>query len=113
VKSRTTRRFRAAFDALPEHVQRQARESYRLFSRDPFHPGLRFKQVHPTRPIYSTRISADYRALGPREGDELIWFWIGSHAEYDRLLSQMQPSVNEAGGYRPSRHASAPARGPK
>jgi hypothetical protein len=31
----------------------------------------------------------DYRALGVREGDEIIWFWIGSHADYDRLLSRL------------------------
>jgi hypothetical protein len=31
----------------------------------------------------------DYRALGVKEGDEIIWFWIGSHADYDRLLSRL------------------------
>ena len=30
----------------------------------------------------------DYRAVGVREGNEMIWFWIGTHADYDRLLSQ-------------------------
>jgi hypothetical protein len=53
---------------------------------DPAHPSLRFKLVHPTRPIYSVRIGLDYRALGLREGDTMVWFWIGSHAEYDRLV---------------------------
>ena len=57
------------------------------FQRNPNHPGLQFKQVHSTRPIYSARISLDYRALGILEGDEMIWFWIGSHADYDRLLA--------------------------
>lgn len=74
---------------MPEHVQRQARDAYRLFRQDPHHPGLRFKQVHSTRAIYSVRISAAYRALGVREGDDLVWFWIGSHAEYDRLVSRL------------------------
>ena len=55
----------------------------------PLHPGLRFKQVHPTLPIYSVRVSLDYRALGVREGDSVIWFWIGSHSEYERLLASV------------------------
>lgn len=51
--------------------------------------GLYFKQVHSKKPIYSVRVTRDYRALGIRDGDEIVWFWIGSHAEYDRLLSQL------------------------
>ncbi len=34
----------------------------------------------------SVRIGIGYRALGVRKGEEIIWFWIGSHADYDRLL---------------------------
>jgi len=89
MRSRTTDRFRKAFQRLPEQVQRQARETYRLFEQDPYHPSLRFKRVHPTRPIYSARISINYRALGVRDGEEIIWFWIGSHADYENLLSRL------------------------
>jgi hypothetical protein len=89
VTSRTTARFRAAFERLPESVRRRARISYALFRRDPQYPSLRFKQVHAARPIYSVRIGLGYRALGVRDGDEVIWFWIGSHADYDRLLGDL------------------------
>lgn len=89
MRSRTTERFRKAFEGLPEHVRRQAREAYKLFTRNPHHPSLRFKQVHPTQPIYSVRVSLEYRALGVREGEEMIWFWIGSHADYDKLISRL------------------------
>ena len=88
MNSPTTRRFREAFKALPEHVQRRAREAYRLFRLDPHHPSLRWKRISPTHPIYSVRIGIDYRALGVLDGEDLIWFWIGSHAEYDRLISK-------------------------
>jgi hypothetical protein len=74
---------------LPEQVQRQARAAYRQFERNPSHPSLRFKPIHAIRPIYSARISGDYRAVGVREGDEIIWFWIGSHADFDRLASRL------------------------
>jgi hypothetical protein len=50
---------------------------------------LRFKKVHPKLPIYSARINKDYRAVGQLEDDTVIWFWVGSHAEYDLLLEQL------------------------
>jgi hypothetical protein len=74
---------------LPLQVQAQARLAYQVFRRDPFHPGLRFKQVHSTRPIFSARVGLAYRALAARAGDEVIWFWIGSHADYDKLLRRL------------------------
>jgi hypothetical protein len=42
--------------------------------------------VHTIRPIYSARIGLDYRALAVVDGDTVIWFWIGSHADGDHLL---------------------------
>ena len=85
--SQTTERFRKSLAALPDHIQQRARQVYASFQQNPNHPGLQFKQVHSTRPIYSVRISLDYRALGVLDDDEMIWFWIGSHADYDRLLA--------------------------
>jgi hypothetical protein len=71
-------------------VQRRARAAYRIFQREPSHPSLRFKLVHSSRPIYSVRIGLACRALGVRDGDEIIWFWIGSHTDYDRLLRELR-----------------------
>ena len=87
MNSRITRRFRRAFVELPDNVKEQARDAYRLFRGNPHHPSLRFKQVHPTDPVYSVRIGLGYRAVGIREGDTIYWYWIGSHAEYNRLIS--------------------------
>ena len=91
--SRTTAKFRAAFDELPADVQRRARRAYRLFRRDPNHPSLRFKAVHPTQPVFSVRITGGYRAVGVRTGEEIVWFWIGTHAAYERLLAQRRPKA--------------------
>lgn len=88
MKSRTTERFRKAFARLPSHIQRRTRKAYRQFRDDPDHPSLDFKKVHPSRDIYSARVSLGYRALGVLTDDEIIWFWVGSHADYDHLLSQ-------------------------
>jgi hypothetical protein len=89
VKSRTTIEFRKLFANLPKQVQEQTRAAYRQFKEDPSYPSLRFKKVHPELPIYSARISKSYRAVGQLNGDTVIWFWVGSHAAYDRLLEQL------------------------
>ena len=34
----------------------------------------------------TVRITRDYRAIGAIADDTIIWFWIGSHADYDRML---------------------------
>jgi hypothetical protein len=68
MNSHITEKFRKAFAELPADVQVQARQAYRLFIENPYHPGLRFKSIHPTRPIYSVRIGLNYRAVGIREG---------------------------------------------
>ena len=90
MRSRTTGRFREAFATLPPRVQRQARNAYRLFQSDPRHPSLHFKQVHASRLIFSARVGLGYRAVAIQDADDLIWFWIGSHADYDRLLAGLR-----------------------
>jgi hypothetical protein len=90
MNSHTTRNFRELLAALPAHIQRQARETYAIFEQNPAHPGLHFKPVDSRPPpVYSVRVGIGYRALGTLEGSAVVWFWIGSHADYDRLLRQL------------------------
>lgn len=88
MNSRTTRQFRELFAALPPRIQHQARNSYRLFRQNPRHPGLHFKQVCQDPPTYSARVGIGYRALGASDGDTVVWFWIGTHADYDKLVDR-------------------------
>lgn len=81
--------FLACFRRLPQNVKEKARKNYRLWKENPNHPSLQFKRVHPTELIYSVRVGIGWRALGLWENDDIYWFWIGSHAEYDKLLSQI------------------------
>lgn len=74
---------------MPKSVQDKARGAYELWAANPAHPSLRFKKVHPTLPIYSVRIDIDWRAVGVVNGDHMVWFWIGSHADYERLLVRL------------------------
>jgi hypothetical protein len=89
MNSRTTDRFRKAFADLPKRIQTQSRAAYRLFRQNPLHPSLRFKRVHPVLSVYSVRINLDYRAVGVRRETGMVWFWIGTHSEYDTLLENL------------------------
>jgi hypothetical protein len=68
---------------LPPPVRRLARKKFELWLRDPQHPSLRFKKVGR---FWSARIGGDFRAVGKIQGDQVEWFWIGPHDEYDRLV---------------------------
>ena len=89
MRSFTQASFWDAYRRLPIHVQRQSRDSYRFFASNPNHPSLDFKRVSRRRPVYSVRVSTDYRALGVLDGGDIVWFWIGPHHEYDRLLRRI------------------------
>lgn len=89
MKSQINDDFLKAYRRLPNEIREHARKAYRLFRENPYHPSLNFKSIHPTQPIYSARISRGYRTVGIRTDDLIIWFWIGSHADYDRLISSL------------------------
>ena len=56
------------------------------FCRIPVTRVFAIKRVHATEPIMSVRVGLGYRALGTMHGEDILWFWIGSHADYDRLV---------------------------
>jgi hypothetical protein len=87
VISKATDEFWAAFNDLPTAVQRQARAKFQLWRENPFHPSLRFKRLAGTD-LYSVRINRDYRALAWQRDEMLIWFWIGSHDEYEKQITR-------------------------
>lgn len=90
MKSHTTERFRKSLAMLPERIRGEEREACRLFRGNPRHPSLHFKPIHPTKSIYSVRAGIDYRAVGTRDGEDIVWFWIGSHEEYDKLVARLR-----------------------
>jgi hypothetical protein len=89
VNSKLTDEFRACFRRLPKRIKRQARKNYKLWKANPHHPGTDFKRVGKKSPIYSVRIGIGWRALGLKQANTVLWFWIGSHADYDQLLKGM------------------------
>lgn len=89
MRSRATPRFWAAYRELPPDVREAARKAYRLFRDNAGHPSLHFKKVHGQDPIYSVRVTLGHRAVGLLEDDEVTWFWVGAHADYNRLLGSL------------------------
>lgn len=81
----TTRKFWKYYENLPANIQRSADRSYELLKVDPSHPSLHFKKIG--NKYWSVRIGLDYRALGVDVNNGISWFWIGNHAQYDKLIN--------------------------
>jgi hypothetical protein len=76
--------FVPLFDALPADVQALAHKNFALLKSDPQHPSLHFKRIRDD--LWSVRVGRKYRALAIEGTDGFQWFWIGTHAEYNRLV---------------------------
>lgn len=80
---RTTERFRELYQALPVEVRNLADKSFQLLRENPRHPSLQFKKVGR---FWSARVGIAHRVLAVEDGTGFIWVWIGSHAEYERMI---------------------------
>lgn len=85
MKSFATRRFWRLFQALPSEVRGLAVKNYSLWRRDPRHPSLRFRRLQGSEDRFTIRVGDHYRALGRLTGEKMIWAWIGTHSDYDRM----------------------------
>ena len=79
----TSPSFWETFDNLPADIQKLAKKNYKLLKSNPKHPSLHFKKV---KNYHSIRIGIRYRAVAVEIEDGLLWFWIGSHNDYDKLI---------------------------
>ncbi len=86
MKHRTIQNFRKLYDELPQEIKELANKNFELLKRDPLHPSLRFKKIGK---VWSIRIGNGYRALAFKDKDEFIWFWIGTHEEYNQITKKL------------------------
>jgi len=75
--------FWYCYRQLPDEIRELADKAFALLRADGSHPSLRFKKVGN---FWSARISLRYRALARERPEGLVWFWIGPHDEYERLI---------------------------
>ena len=76
--------FWARYRQLPRAVRELADKNFGLLKVDASHPSLHFKAIGRYR---VARVGIHYRAVAIEVPEGLLWFWIGSHSEYDRLLT--------------------------
>lgn len=75
--------FWEAYAKLPQSIRSIADKNYALLKENPRHPSLRLKKVGR---FWSVRVGSRHRALAVEVDDGLLWFWIGSHADYDAIV---------------------------
>lgn len=83
MKHRASAKFWRYHAQLPENIRRLADESFARLKRDPRHPSLHFKK---TGRYWSARVGIHYRTVAVEDGNDMVWFWIGHHSEYDQLI---------------------------
>jgi mRNA-degrading endonuclease RelE of RelBE toxin-antitoxin system len=76
--------FGAEYEKLPRDIRALAAAKYELLKQNPRHTSLRLKRIE--RRFWSVRVNGDYRALGVDAEDGILWFWIGPHDEYERVI---------------------------
>jgi mRNA-degrading endonuclease RelE of RelBE toxin-antitoxin system len=84
----TLPRFWQAYNQLPKDIQIIADKNYKLLKNNPSHPSLHFKKVGNRKQLWSVRITDNYRALGVEKPKGIVWFWIGIHSDYDKILDK-------------------------
>ena len=73
------------YSRLPQAVRDLADKNFELLNADSTHPSLHLKRVGD---FWSVRVGLAYRALATTCEGGIVWFWIGSHADYDKLLER-------------------------
>lgn len=77
---------------LPPQVVKSLRRKQECMTKDPNGPWVGVSDKHDSRKgrhrdgSWAARLASEYRALFVRDGESIIWYWIGSHAAYDNFL---------------------------
>jgi len=87
VKSAALPEFWDCFKSLPPQVQKTARKNFKLWQQNPSLKSLAFKKIK--NDLWSVRAGSGFRALATFEDNRYLWFWIGPHDEYERLLREL------------------------
>ena len=82
----TSQTFWHHYQALPTDIRRLADKNYQLLRDNSYHPSLHFKKLDQKTRRWSVRVGDHYRALSMEVPEGFLWVWIGTHAEYDRIL---------------------------
>jgi IS1 family transposase len=84
VKHYTSSDFWNAYQELTTEIRELADKNYNLLKANPGHPSLQLKRIEE---LWSVRVRQHYRAVRIDAPDGIQWIWIGSHAEYDKIIA--------------------------
>lgn len=84
---RTIARFWQCYEQLPKEARELADKNFELLKSNPYHPSLHLKEVDTAKKLWSVRVGLNYRALGLEKPDGIVWFWVGTHTQYDKMIS--------------------------
>jgi hypothetical protein len=87
MRSIATDKFWRLYLALPDSARQLADKTFRLWRDNPTHPSLRFRRLQGASDRYTVRIGDHYRALAYRDGELVVWVWIGTHGDYDQMTN--------------------------
>lgn len=87
--SEITNSFREDYGKLSSEIKTHIKRTYKLWIKNPQHPSLRFKRIHSTESIWSVRVGLNYRVVGIKHDNKMLWFFVGAHAEYEALIKKL------------------------
>jgi hypothetical protein len=86
VRSFTHPDFWKYYYRLPKQIQNLADKKFELFKKNHRHSSLDFSKKGA---VWTADIGYHYRAIAYREGRDIVWFWIGSHEDYNTLMNRL------------------------
>ena len=92
IRNVRTHQFKERFAQLPAKIQDAAKDAYRLFLSDPYSPQLRNHELHDgnkgrhRKASRAVSVTRRYRAIYTIDGDTYVWYWIGSHEDYNDFI---------------------------
>jgi hypothetical protein len=78
-----TPQFWYCYRHLPKAVQDVADKNFAIMNEKREHPSLRLKKIGQA---WTVRVGLHYRAMARERYEGLVWFWIGHHSQYEKLL---------------------------
>lgn len=92
--NRRTAEYRRLLAKLPQWVHRLADETFELFLADPSHPSLRLHALVDTARgqhrsgSFAVYLGKKYRVIYHIDGDTNVWYWIGTHNDYENFTGK-------------------------
>ena len=79
---------------MPAHIKEAAKEAFETFLEDPFDPSLGLHELYPAKrgkhypQSFAVSVTFSYRAIFVIDGNTNVWYWIGSHSDYDSFIGK-------------------------